>query len=256
MCPGVVVLMVSVEGDWKPHCPCLMVTNAASRFKISSYLLLLLQTASGGCFSGFASVSLNTGTLHVCVMWSCDSPSCTAFQSLLSPLLLVFSQYQNHKSHDCNSECICAAGVSARNVCGRVAGGAWMNDWTEVNATKAVGGKSRLEIGSPTTLICSLQWCMQVRRGWRGLYSPNPLNSMWFCLGRIFVSVLFRNGENALSASVLKSVLWISWINKVQLLWWVQGTLLNLMLHRKLLDKESLAVWDWTSNWLGDFLIS
>lgn len=256
MCPDVVVLMVSVEDDWKPHCPCLMVTNAASRSNISKNFLLLLQTASGGCFSGFASVSLNTGTLYVCVMWTCDSPPCTAFQSLLSPLLLLFSQYQNHKSHDCNSECICAAGLSARNICGRVAEGAWMNDWTEVNATKAVGGKRRLEIGSPTTLICSLQWCTQVRRGWRGLYSPNPLNSIRFCLRHIFVSVLFRNGENALSASVLKSVLWISWINKVQLLWWAQGTLLSLMLHRKLLDKESLAVWHWASNRLRDSLIS
>ena len=174
---------------WKPHFPCLMVTDAASGPKMSNYVLL--QIGRAGCLGGFTCVSLNTGTLHVCV---CDANLRGSILYSLSeptlPVLLFFSRHQNHKSCYCNSERMCAAGLSARNIRGWVAEGAWMNDWTEVNATKAVGGKRRLEIGSPTTLICSLQWCIQARRGWRGLYSPSHLNSMWFCLRHIFVSTL------------------------------------------------------------------
>lgn len=91
------------------------------RSKISKYLLL--QRAPGGCFRGFASVSWSTGTLHERVMSTCSGPCCTAFQSPLSPLFF-FSQYQNHKSSYCGPECIRAAGLSARNRCGRVAEGA------------------------------------------------------------------------------------------------------------------------------------
>lgn len=142
----------------------------------------------GSCFSGFARVSLYTGTLLVCVLQTWDSPSWGCSEPPLPTAALVSAL--GHRSHSCNRECVRAAGLSARNRCGRVAEGARMNDWTEANATKAVGGKRRLGISSPTALICSLQWGTQARRGWRGLYSPRCWNPMWFCLGRIFASML------------------------------------------------------------------
>lgn len=156
------------------------------RSKISQNLLL--QRAPRGCFSCFASVSWNSSTLHECVVYTCSGLSCTAPQSL--PLLLLFSQYQNYKGSSCSSECIHAAVLSARSICGRVAEGAWMSDGTEVNAAEAVGGRRRLGAGSPTIVMRSLQWCIQAQRAVRSFHSPSHWNSDCFCLGHAFVSVI------------------------------------------------------------------
>lgn len=171
---------------WKPHFPYLMVTDAASDLKLA-------RTCSCKEPPGAVSAALHqlAGTpAHCMSVWCTPAVVCPAQPLRACPCCCLFSQYQNYKGSSCSSECIHAAVLSARRICGRVAEGAWMSDGTEVNAAEAVGGRRRLGAGSPTIVMRSLQWCIQAQRAVRSFHSPSHWNSDCFCLGHAFVSVI------------------------------------------------------------------
>lgn len=77
---------------WKHHFPCLMVTSAVSGSKISNNLIL--QTVPRGLLQWFFKSELEHRHI-TCVCCKPGTVHLEAFQSLLSPLPLLFCQHWN-----------------------------------------------------------------------------------------------------------------------------------------------------------------